>query len=1046
MSLPTIFGWQKHGFRSLALRGTVRKILWFSCASLICAVTSPAGRADTNSTNHQAASYHHTGWNGLGAVFDLKQSPEGYLWLTTSEGVLRFDGVRFESVEEITRGAVQNNEVDSVFLSSSGGLWFTTQGAGLLFWKDGRLTQFPDRRCTPIRKQGRIIEDHDGSLWIQATAGLFHLRGAVCEQVGVEQGYPGGFPAGILLDSEGTLWVKTRTSGLLFLPRGQSKFQASKAGEGVSTGFAFLHEAPDGGIWLSDDQGLRRVATKLSSKTSSPTTQSYRGKSQFGDFTFAPDGTLWAASGKGVQRFDRAGDWPSPVAKETAAGDTFTPDQGLSSDAVWKILVDREGIWIGTNSGLDWLRRAALTTVRLPHAQEHEYSVAAGDNGSVWTGNSNLPLTHVTADGSISSFPRTGQTVALWRDHNGTIWSAGSGDFDLWRSSGKGFSPLHYPNEKLDSVVSIATDRNNDSWVTTSSGQTYKLSGGRWIDETETLGKKPGVIGAMADGPAGNVWFAFSNKVIRWDGSSYRRYEFPAGQRGVNENTIAVRGDHVWLGGAGGVQLFLDGQFYMLHWKDRDLPGRVSGIVETKTGDLWVNGFSGITHVPASELEAWLRDKNSAVSGERLNQLDGLPGFSGEAFPTPSLVEAPNGRLWFATTKGIAWLDPATFEGNRNRVPPPVIVSAIIANGKTYTGNTISLPANSENLEVEYTALSLAIPERVLFRYRLEGVDRDWQDVGTRRAAYYTRLRPGNYNFHVIASNNDGVWNENGAFLDFSIAPAYYQTIWFRLMCVAAGLGFLWLLYQIRHRQLQREFSATLEARVEERTRIARELHDTLLQSFQGLLLRFQSAANLLPARPLDAKEKLESAIDLTAQAVTEGRDAVQGLRKTKTNDLAMALNSLGQELVADHEGGNSNEFRVDVEGTPRQLHPVLRDEVYRIAAEALRNAFKHAKARQIELEIRYDSRLLRLRVRDDGQGIDRKVLAEGKREGHFGLSGMRERAKLIGGKLDVWSERASGTEVELIIPASKAYIASSVGRRSGTSERFSGKGTVIRS
>ena len=162
----------------------------------------------------QATGFHHTGWNGLGAVFDLKQSSEGYLWLTTSEGVLRFDGVRFESVEEVTRGAVHDNEIDSVFLSSSGGLWFTTQGAGLLLWKDGQLTTFPDRRRTPIRKQGKIIEDRDGSLWVQATAGLFHLRGSVCEQIGADQGYPGGFPAGILLDSDGTLWVKTRTSGL----------------------------------------------------------------------------------------------------------------------------------------------------------------------------------------------------------------------------------------------------------------------------------------------------------------------------------------------------------------------------------------------------------------------------------------------------------------------------------------------------------------------------------------------------------------------------------------------------------------------------------------------------------------------------------------------------------------------------------------------------------------------------------------------------------------------------------------------------------------
>ena len=532
------------------MRKFFRKLGWLVCAALIPGLIWGASRADSEPSVRQEPGFHHTGWDNPGAVFDLKQSPEGYLWLTTSKGVLRFDGVRFQSVEEVTHGAVRDDEIDSVFLSSSGGLWLTTQGAGLLYWKDGRLTNFPDRRCTPIRKQGKIVEDRDGSLWVQATAGLFHLRGTVCGQVGSEQGYPGGFPAGILLDSDGTLWVKTRTSPLLFLPHGESKFRMTKAGEGLSTGYAFLHEEPDGSIWLSDDQGLRRVAEELSATAKSQPEEAHKGH-VFGDFTFAPDGTLWAATGKGVQHFRDVEKWPEPVAAETEPGELFTPDQGLTSDAVWKVLVDREGVWIGTNSGLDWLRRAAVTPVRLPRTQEHEYSVAAGDNGSVWTGNSSLPLTHVAADGTITSFPRTKQTLSVWRDHNGTIWSAGTGEFHLWRSSGSGFVPLHYPDENLDFVVFVAADRNNDPWITTSSGRAFCLSGGKWIDETQTLGKKPGVIGAMVDDHAGNVWFAFSNKVVRWDGASYERFAFPEGKRGVNENTMSVRGDHVWLGGAG---------------------------------------------------------------------------------------------------------------------------------------------------------------------------------------------------------------------------------------------------------------------------------------------------------------------------------------------------------------------------------------------------------------------------------------------------------------------------------------------------------------
>jgi signal transduction histidine kinase len=262
-----------------------------------------------------------------------------------------------------------------------------------------------------------------------------------------------------------------------------------------------------------------------------------------------------------------------------------------------------------------------------------------------------------------------------------------------------------------------------------------------------------------------------------------------------------------------------------------------------------------------------------------------------------------------------------------------------------------------------------------------------------------------------------------------------------------AFLALLWVLYQLRLRQVARQFNIRLEERLSERTRIARDLHDTLLQSFHGLLLRFQAATNLLPGRPAEARKTLESAIDQAAQAITEGRDAVQGLRSSTVaaNDLALTINTLGQELASGETNPNAAEFHVEVEGTPQNLHPILRDEVYRIAGEALRNAFKHAQAQRIEVEIRYDERQLRLRVRDDGKGIDAKHLEDGY-AGHYGLRGMRERAKLMGGKLAVWSELDSGTEVELSIPASRAYQTSPARRRSWLAEKFSGRDTEIKS
>lgn len=988
----------------------------FALMACLSAATAPAA----DSLFHRETAFHHTGWSGLGAVFDLKQSSDGYLWLTTSKGVLRFDGVRFESIEQVTRGAVHVNEIDSVFLSFSGGLWLTTEGAGLLLWKDGRLTAFPDRRCTPVRKQGKIVEARDGTLWVQATAGLFRLRGSVCEQVGAEQGYPGGFPAGILMDSRGTLWVKTRTGPLLYLPRGASEFRNSEAGAGTSTGFAYLHESPAGDIWLSDDQGLRDVAHKLGGVSLAPARAAHRKRSQFGDFSFAADGSLWAITGNGVRHFENLERWPDPVATEAAPGQSFTPEQGLTSDAAWKLLIDRDGVWVATNSGLDCLRRAALTAVRLPHAQEHEYSIAAGDNGSVWTGNSSLPLTHVAADGTVTTFPRTRQTVSVRRDHNGTIWSAGAGDSHLWRLSGNALSPLHYPDEKLDAVAFVATDRHNDLWITTSNGRAYRLSQGQWSDETQSLGKKPGVVGAMVDDRDGNVWFAFSNKVIEWDGGSYRRFSFPDGQHGVSENTMSVRGNHVWLGGAGGVQLFRDGRFYLMRWKDGSLPGRVSGIVETETGELWINGFSGVTHVPASELKRWLGDPGSAVSAERLDELDGLPGLSGETLPAPSLVEAPDGRLWVATTQGIAWLDPKTFDKNRNRVPPPVMISAVISNGKTYADSeTVTLPSQTENLEIDYTALSFAIPQRVLFRYKLDGVDDTWQEVGTRRQAYYTKVRPGSYRFHVIACNNDGVWNETGATVDLQVSPAWFQTLWFRILCGMCGISLIWAAYRLRLRQVAAQINARFDERLAERTRIAQELHDTLLQGFLSASMQVHVAADRLPPDS-PVKPILTRALQLMSQVIEEGRNAVRGLRLSSSAslDLEQAFVTIQQEFEPQ---GKPVEFRVIAEGERRPLHPLLRDEVYRIGREALTNAFRHAHAHRIDLELKYGPHQFRLLVRDDGCGIEPDILLDG-RNGHWGLSVMRERAERIGARLHVFSRASSGTEVELTVPGRVAF------------------------
>jgi signal transduction histidine kinase len=315
--------------------------------------------------------------------------------------------------------------------------------------------------------------------------------------------------------------------------------------------------------------------------------------------------------------------------------------------------------------------------------------------------------------------------------------------------------------------------------------------------------------------------------------------------------------------------------------------------------------------------------------------------------------------------------------------------------------------------------LSLARPERVRFRYRLEGFEPQWVEAGTRRQAFFTNLDPGSYRFRVIAANEHGVWNESGAALDILIPPKFVQTRIFVILCALTAVIVLWFAYLMRVRHITARERSRLGERIDERERIARELHDTLLQGIHGLILKFQAATDQIPT-DLPARGAMEAALDRADQVLIEGRDRVKDLRSASelADDLPRAIAKAGEQLLQDQ----TIHFGVIVEGTARPLHPIVNEETLRIACEALANASQHAKASRIEVEVIYERRELRLRFRDDGIGIDNEILSAGGRDGHWGLAGMRERAKKIRGQLEIWSRAGAGTEIELHVPGAMAY------------------------
>jgi signal transduction histidine kinase len=434
-------------------------------------------------------------------------------------------------------------------------------------------------------------------------------------------------------------------------------------------------------------------------------------------------------------------------------------------------------------------------------------------------------------------------------------------------------------------------------------------------------------------------------------------------------------------------------------------------------GALWIYTRCGMVRIAEPEWAKWIENPHVAVSVMILDALEGAQAGTGDSWQ-PRSSKAPDGRLWFETGVSVQMLDPDSLYGNE--LPPSVHIEDVIANQKTYSPRSrLRLPALTRDLEIDYTALSFVVPQKVHFQYKLEGYARDWQDAGTRRQAFYSNLPPRNYTFRVKACNNSGLWNEAGAALDFNIAPAYYQTKWFLTLCIATASTGLYLLYFLRLKQATQRVQATTEARLAERERIARDLHDTLLQSVQGLVLKIHAVTKRIPDSD-PVRQDIERALDYADQVLMEIRDRVSNLRTTGPliRDLPAAFRQ-----IADHTSHDPKMIvETVVEGTPRELHPLVLEEVFAVGREALINALSHSAGQHVEVEITYDARQFRLRVRDDGRGIDSAILEKGGRNNHWGLNGMRERASKIGGQLQLWSRPGNGTETELTVPAGTAY------------------------
>jgi signal transduction histidine kinase/ligand-binding sensor domain-containing protein len=972
---------------------------------------------------------YHTSWTmkdgAPSEIFAIAQTEDGYLWLGTTTGLVRFDGIHFENYMPPFGQAFPARNVSSLLTVPDGGIWIGFNSGEISLLKNGRITTYSQKEGLPPSTVRSLVRDHQGHIWAASLTGLSQFDGSQWRRIGAEWNFSGGATAA-LVDHTGTIWIST-PDRVAFLPEGAGRFQLAADGLIYVTSLA---EDSHGTIWMAQlGAGVRPVRLPFP-KLVMPTLKAF----------FDDHGILWIPTlGFGLWRI------PNPdllntgkLATLDSLAERYSRANGLTSEYAETIFQDSEGdIWVGTNAGLDRFRQSAATAISL--LGRPYMSLAPGDRGTVWVAPANNHLQLVQDRRFSVKMPeefaqiRNRTSSCLYRDAEGTLWIGT--DLGLLRFAGGRLSLVAYPHgskphaDSRGSPVAMTQDRRGGMWVSTLGDGVYRFAAGSWT-RFQALGESKGIALSAFTDKNGSVWLGFVDQtVVRIDDRGVRVFAARDGLHVGKVRTIQGRDAKVWIGGDNGVAWFDGSRFRKINPAEGSLRD-VFGILETDEG-LWLSEHSGIIYVPHSELVTFEIDPNHPVSFRVLDFLDGVGAPLQRSTTNPALVQSSDGLLWFATAQGLVFVDPKRIPANTVR--PPLAITSVVANSKPYTPTSgLALPDRVRNLEIDYVGISLAMPERVRYRYKLQGYDTDWQDPGARRQAFYTNPGPGSYTFRVMAANPDGVWNQSGAAIAFSIAPAFYETWWFHSLCAMSAGGIIWMLYLLRLRLVTAQLQARLGERLLERERIARDLHDTLLQSIQGSLFEVQAARNLFPRRPNDAMQTLDEAIRSTEAAIAEGRDAILDLRSGSAagSGLAHLLAAAGQELSGvTASNGGSPAFRVTVEGPPREIKTPLQDEVYRVGREILRNAFRHAHAKKIEVEIRYDAQALRIRFRDDGIGIAPTVLSEGARAGHWGLPGVRERAKQAGAQLDFWSEVGVGTEVQVTVPASVAYPKSSEAR-----------------
>jgi signal transduction histidine kinase/ligand-binding sensor domain-containing protein len=938
------------------------------------------------------------------SVRAVVQTRDGYLWLGTGGGLVRFDGVRFTVFDHANTPALGDNRITALAEGPDGSLWIGTAQAGLVRLKDGVFQAFRSEQDSSYEERSRwqirsIALSRQGGVWIGTSGGGFRrFKDDRFSRLFLDRHVVGA----IIEDSSGHLWVDTRDAVLELSWTEPDTFQVVRrlAGTPVNA----IYEDRRGTIWIGGRQGLTRLS-------GNPVTTFTRREGFPADVVLSicddHDGNLWIGTSQGLVRM------------RGEQFDLLTVNDGLANGFIASLHEDREGsLWMGSLDGLHRLRdtRFIAVTAREGLSANVINSVLAARDGTIWIateggGLNRLRGGRVTAYTSADGLPGN-HVGALFEASDGTLWISGDGvvtqlqreRFRVYRSS----------DGVPHGFVSAIGETRDGRIVMRGEGPARVLENDRFV-VFEPQPSRMEYCYSIARDRGGHLWFATTGGLGDLDDAGYRLYRTADGlpHEGVHSIHEDASGA-MWVATVSGLARLKDGRVTSFS-KVGPLGEAVFEILEDDAGNLWMNGRQGILKVAKRDLEAYAAGQRRDVPLTVYGLADGMRSTEyNDAYIQRPASRAPDGRLWFATRQGVVSVDPSADWGNR--VPPPLAIESVVIDGRVETERPLEVPPGSSSFEIHYTALSLVAPSRVRFAYQLEGLDPVWIHPGSRRVALYSRVPPGRYRFHLRAANNDGVWNDTAAMLDIRVLPHLYQTQWFRASAaVLFGLALFGL-----HRMRLRRVEARLLLVMKERNRIARELHDTLAQGLAGIGLQLSAIDQECSAASREQHVKM--ARRLVKASLADAKRSVWNLRPEYLDrrNLVAGLARLAADL------GEGGDVHIDVRtsGIARTLESEVEMNVFRIAQEAVANAIRHGAARQILIDLQFDDDTARLTVADDGRGFDPASQSDG-----FGLTSMRERAAQIGAVLHIESLPSAGVSVTLTIPLNGAAGGHALGR-----------------